>query len=409
MNMKNKWQEMETANVESLIRQAFNVCMETTKALDAGHLDYFLQTAKHYFAPETLGTVKPKVIVFGTDFPAEIVYALTKMPPYWVIGGNRAFHAASDEEVPRDTDPVTRAVLGQLLAMKQARDSALVIFPCASDAQRKVAYFLQQKGWNVVTVWIPAVKDEAAQRGFLSEMDHTIRTICRHVGRRYSVFALNRAVRYMNSIRSDMETFLKAAGQNETFLSGRERMAVLDTFFYSTDLEEWRQELRKLTESIPKGTKSAQPRALVIGSPIFFPNFKIPSLLSDAGVEICGTVDCRSGQYRCSLGTQVENGMESVAAYYFKHDSSSAFVQNEEWKRAVCQAVEETRPDGVIWHVLKGQIEYDFELNRCEAYLEEQDLPVIRLETDYQEQDVEQLRIRIEAFGELLTQKKKEK
>ena len=77
--------------------------------------------------------------------------------------------------------------------------------------------------------------------------------------------------------------------------------------------------------------------------------------------------------------------------------------------QAIRHYTEETKPDGILWHVLKGQIEYDFELNRCEKYFEEMALPVIRLETDYQYQDVEQLRIRIEAFGELLTQKKTEK
>ena len=34
------------------------------------------------------------------------------------------------------------------------------------------------------------------------------------------------------------------------------------------------------------------------------------------------------------------------------------------------------------------------------------DVPVFRLETDYNYQDVEQLRIRLEAFSEVLQQKK---
>ena len=151
------------------------------------------------------------------------------------------------------------------------------------------------------------------------------------------------------------------------------------------------------------------PRVLVIGSPIYFPNFKIPSLLSDAGVVICGNVDARSGQYEDASEHEQHIGLGVLSHYYFEHDSSSAFVWNHELMAAIRHYVEETRPDGIIWHVLKGQIEYDFELNRCEKFFEEQDLPVIRLETDYQYQDVEQLRIRIEAFSELLTQKKKEK
>ena len=57
-----------------------------------------------------------------------------------------------------------------------------------------------------------------------------------------------------------------------------------------------------------------------------------------------------------------------------------------------------------MYHVLKGQIEYDFELEQLEQLFDKQGIPVFRLETDYQYQDVEQLRIRMEAFSEMLTQ-----
>ncbi|MBQ7930287.1 MAG: 2-hydroxyacyl-CoA dehydratase, partial [Clostridia bacterium] len=361
------------------------------------------------FAPETLTAVKPRIIVFGTDFPVEIIHSLTGQPPYWVIGGNSAFTAASDEDVPRDTDPVTRAALGQLLVMEQAKESALVIVPCSSDAQRKTAYYLQRHGWKVVTVWIPAVKDDATHKGFLSELDHTIRTICCQVGKRYSWFALNRSSDYMNTIRSSIHSFLEAARANENNLPGFIRMAVLDSFFMTADLDEWHTRLKKLTATIPEGRKSENPRILLIGSPVYFPNFKIPSLLSDAGVEICGSIDSRSGQYEGASNHDSGKGIAALAHFYFEHDSSPAFVRNDSLMEAIRHYVEETTPDGIIWHVLKGQIEYDFELSRCEKYFEEMDLPVIRLETDYQYQDVEQLRIRIEAFSELLTQKKKEK
>jgi len=60
--------------------------------------------------------------------------------------------------------------------------------------------------------------------------------------------------------------------------------------------------------------------------------------------------------------------------------------------------------EGVVYHVLKGQIEQDFELSYYEKLLDKYQIPVFRLETDYQYQDVEQLRIRLEAFAEMLTQ-----
>lgn len=408
--MTNKIQNKQIANMEGQMQQAFHVCAQSAKELHSiPETEYFIKELKQYYLPESLLNTKPKVIVLGTNFPMEIIYALTGQPPYWIIGGNHAFNAISDEDVPRDTDPVTRSVLGQLLFMEQAKESALVIIPCSSDAQRKMAYYLQRHGWKVVTIWIPAVKDEATHKGFLSELDHTIRTICCHMGKRYSTFALNRSVQYMNTIRFDIHSFLDAARKNEQDIPGVVRMAVLDSFFMTSNLEDWHKHLKKLTAAISTGEISNHPRILLIGSPIYFPNFKIPSLLLDAGVEICGTIDARSGHYEGACEHKSKKGIAALAHYYFEHDSSSAFVWNQELMRAIRHYVEETKPDGIIWHILKGQIEYDFELNRCEKYFEEMNLPVLHLETDYQYQDVEQLRIRIEAFGELLTQKKTEK
>lgn len=410
IHMGKNYSQENNATVMGLIRQAFDVCEKSIENLECiPESEYFLNLAREYYSLERMMKCQPKVIVLGTDFPAEIVYSLIGRPPYWIIGGNNAFTALSDEDVPRDTDPVTRAALGQLIAMQQAKEAALVVVPCSSDAQRKTAYYLQKQGWKVVTVWIPAVKDASTHKGFLSEIDHTIRTICRHVGKRYSYRALNRAAEYLNGIRASVHAFLDAARENEKALPGAVRMAVLDSYFMAEDLDEWRRRLNMLTEAIGSGTRFEGPRVLLIGSPVYFPNDKIPSLLSSAGVEICGSIDSRTGQYENVFDHDLKRGIAGLAHYYFEHDSSSAFVWNHELMEAIRHYVEETQPDGIIWHVLKGQIEYDFELNRCEGYFEEMDLPVIRLETDYQYQDVEQLRIRIEAFSELLTQKKTEK
>ena len=70
-------------------------------------------------------------------------------------------------------------------------------------------------------------------------------------------------------------------------------------------------------------------------------------------------------------------------------------------KEQAMQAITNQYVEGVVFHILKGQIEYDFELSRLEPLFDRMDIPVFRLETDYQYQDVEQLRIRLEAFAEI--------
>ena len=49
---------------------------------------------------------------------------------------------------------------------------------------------------------------------------------------------------------------------------------------------------------------------------------------------------------------------------------------------------------------------YDYEYSILEEALSEMGIPIIRLESDYNEEDIEQLRIRIEAFIEMIKFKK---
>ena len=96
--------------------------------------------------------------------------------------------------------------------------------------------------------------------------------------------------------------------------------------------------------------------------------------------------------------------IRAIAAERYGQDASSAFVRNDALYRHVRSLMQGGDIEGVVYHVLKGQIEYDFELERFEELFAELGIPVFRLETDYQYQDVEQLRIRMEAFSEMLTQ-----
>ena len=64
--------------------------------------------------------------------------------------------------------------------------------------------------------------------------------------------------------------------------------------------------------------------------------------------------------------------------------------------------IKEHEIQGVVYHVLRGCLVYDYEYQIMEEEMGKLDVPIIRVESDYNEEDVEQLRIRIEAFIELI-------
>ena len=82
------------------------------------------------------------------------------------------------------------------------------------------------------------------------------------------------------------------------------------------------------------------------------------------------------------------------------------FTDNKRRVYRIMQMLKDYKVQGVIYHVLRGCLVYDYEYRLVEEELERLGIPVIRLESDYTDQDVEQLRIRIEAFVEMIKLKK---
>jgi benzoyl-CoA reductase/2-hydroxyglutaryl-CoA dehydratase subunit BcrC/BadD/HgdB len=82
--------------------------------------------------------------------------------------------------------------------------------------------------------------------------------------------------------------------------------------------------------------------------------------------------------------------------------SCPTFSSTTERRDRVLQLAEDYRVEGVIYHVLKGCHPFDIEMKTIESALQDRGIPMLKVETDYAPQDIEQLRTRIEAFTETL-------
>ena len=98
--------------------------------------------------------------------------------------------------------------------------------------------------------------------------------------------------------------------------------------------------------------------------------------------------------------------MRALAIRALRPCPCPTFADNSQRIYRLRQMVRDYRVEGVIYHVLRGCLVYDYEYRLVEEELEGMGIPVIRLESDYTDQDVEQLRIRSEAFVETIKLKK---
>lgn len=373
-------------------------------------LEYFFKITKEYFNDNEYQV--QKIIVLGTSIPEEIIYALKEVP-LWIIGGSLGTYNLADEFVPRDTDSVSQSILGFLKRKKlENPKDYTVIIPITCDSMRKLAYILE-KEVNVITVDFPTDKNqELSAKKWTSEMWKLGERLEVILKKNITRDSLKKAVKLVNDARYEMRRFRDLTRMNKAEISTTMSLFILNTYYYSKDISRWTQELKKINEFLESKVSSVNyniPKVLLIGSPIYFPNFKVPFLLNDIGLDIGDTVNVMTEKVNVdsnieNKGFLLRNYFNKVVLESYYSDCSSAYVDNSNLFEEVKKLQDEYNFDGVIYHVLKGQIEHDFELNRYESFFVDRNIPVFRLETDYKYQDIEQIRIRVEAFKEMLIQ-----
>lgn len=377
-------------------------------------LKYFFDTAYFWSNEKARRSHKPEVVILGTGIPEELVIAAGAQP-YWLTGGSFGSLAWSDDIVPRDTDPVSRSILGYIHQPCGADFSdSLFIIPLSSDSMRKIAFELKEEGRSIVTVDIPAQRDDkSAREKWHRQMLALTEAVAKHTGSRVTRSSVLLAAQRVSAARNALKVFLDVSRGRSDIITDSARLFIAGSYFLTDDLDSWAFRLENLTRRIyhisrqMPFVRNDRPGVLLMGSPVVFPNYKIPFLIADTGLEILDTADPSAVKNSLIYDAGVLHGSKSrlvktISSVSYMNDASPAFVTNLSMQRYVSGLLQKGDIEGVVYHVLKGQIEYDFELENYEKQFSAYGVPVFRLETDYQYQDVEQLRIRLEAFSEIL-------
>ena len=342
------------------------------------------------------------IVVIGSNIPEELVLVSGKMP-YWILGGSRVSSMWADDMVPRDTDPVSRSGLGYILSGFAGK--SLILIPLVSDSTRKLAYILKSRGFKVHPFHSPPVKDAQTLWEWRRQYEACRDAVSLHLKRPLTKRVLQKSQKQNFAAKKQMKDFMEAS---QDTLNGTGRMFILGSYYCTDNLPEWSAQLKCLTDRLRKEHKrqnGEKCKVLLLGSPVYFPNYKVPFLIEEAGLELFYQADYTTLSMQDDSGLEQMRG-EKEADIFYKNDSSPAYVKNNAMYERIEKLLTEKEIDGVVYHVLKGQIEYDFELGRFEELFEKLDIPVFRLETDYNYQDIEQLRIRLEAFSEILNQRR---
>lgn len=331
------------------------------------------------------------IAIFSTMIPEEVIRALD-LNPVWCLGGSLDVGENLSDCFPRDVDPVVLSSYGLFMHHKMP---AVIAFQ--NDSYRKLTWLLQEHEYEVYELDLPAIKGMA----FSDSMYHDsiVKLICnleKNTNSRLVPYKIYRSHSEIIKARRLMRKLLDEQSKKGMFSSFMVHF-LLSSYYCTKDLSEYVRNLELVLNEDRFGEESKISLGIV-GSPLFFPNNKIFNITQDLGVNIDFTYNENNmflSDYNLPHTEDPKLMISAIAAYYYNYNMIPHNITEDVYYKSKLSHL-----DGVIYHVLKGQISYDYDYLKLEESL---DIPVIRLETDYNKEDVEQMKIRLEAFVEMVS------
>lgn len=392
--------------------------------------DYFYEVMESVFVrndPERFlnpRSEKKKMIgVYCMMVPEELIYAVDAVPVRLCSGCFESSQTGQDC-VPRDGCPLVKSSMGFSMqgGLGVFDMCDVVIVPTTCDAKRKFAEELSAFK-EVWVIEVPHIKDaEFSRRMWMEQMFALKGKLEKYTSNGWSkkkITARKLESAVGNSAKAQWETrkLLSMRQRAAPVIWGREAVTVMNAYAYTT-VTDWSNAVADLNTRLAKKERSGEficsrerPRVFIAGSPSIFPNLKIPALVEEMGGIVVCDESCAGDRYLYdpvgSTEINLRDQLAAIASRYMAPCVCPSFAPNEDRLTMIRRSVGDFAVDGVLYHVLKGCVIYDFEVRRVEKALQEASVPLLRIETDYNPEDIEQLRTRIEAFMEMLKTKKK--
>ncbi len=231
-------------------------------------------------------------------------------------------------------------------------------------------------------------------------------------GRTITVDSLKKGIETVNLKRVAMHRLAKLRQATPAPISGLDALLINQVFFYDNP-ERFTGSVNKLCDELEMRIEKrigvvheTTPRIVISGCPMAVPNWKLPAIIENTGAVIVGEESCigeRGTQTLVSTdGQSIDALIENLVDRYFTIDCA-VFTPNPTRAEHTLQIARDAKADGVIHYTLQFCSPYQMEVFGLERIVENSGLPVLRIDTDYSQEDLGQLRTRVEAFIEQIS------
>jgi benzoyl-CoA reductase/2-hydroxyglutaryl-CoA dehydratase subunit BcrC/BadD/HgdB len=383
-------------------------------------MNYFYEIYKELYGNRTKELLNAKkqgkkiVGVFCNFVPLELIIAADAIPLRLCSGFQEPILPA-EEVLPRNFCPLIKSSYGFSMMDSPHFDIAdVLIIPTTCDGKKKLAEILADRKQTWV-IEVPHTQETPqARQLWLTEIKLLKSQLEKLTGKKITSKKLRAAIELVNRKRAAARRLYELRKGTPPPIWGRDAMLVTNLGLYD-DTARWTERVEALCDEIENRQGVCDisiPRIMLTGSPTVFPTWKIPVLTEESeGIIVMDDVCTGSKELWDPIETAHWNmtDMQIAIADKYLMNTCACFTPNMVRLNRVLQFTDEFHIDGVIYHVLQACHIYGMEQLRIEKALDKKNIPVLNIETDFSQEDVEQIRTRVEAFLEMVSIRKKAK
>jgi benzoyl-CoA reductase/2-hydroxyglutaryl-CoA dehydratase subunit BcrC/BadD/HgdB len=381
-----------------------------------GYFDFVMREVHGLRIRELVDARAAGQIVVGSFcvfVPEELVLAANGVNVGLCAGADFGTEQA-ERYLPRNTCALIKSFFGFSLekVCPYLESCDLVVGENTCDGKKKAYETFQGlvKG-EFVALDMPNCKSNEGRAVLAQSYRDLIDTLQRVSGRTITVDALRDGIETVNRKRAAMHRLARLRQASPAPISGLDALLANQVYFYD-DPTRFTASVSKLCDELEQRvtrgigvSTSTTPRLVISGCPMAVPNWKLPAIIESAGAVIVGEESCigeRGTQQLVSTdGDSVEALVENLVDRYLAIDCA-VFTPNLTRAEHAQQIARDAGADGIIHYALQFCTPYQMEAPVLERQVEAGGLPVLRVDTDYSQEDVGQLRTRVEAFLEQL-------
>ncbi len=345
--------------------------------------------------------------------PSELVVAAGAIP-VMLCGTSQNPIPAAEKVLPRNLCPLIKSSYGFAATdtCPYFHFADLLIAETTCDGKKKM-YELMGEMKPLHLMQLPQLQDDAALTYWTGEMKRLKSRLEKEFAVDITDEKLRDAIRLVNDERRSLKEFQDVCKHDPAPISGMDMLTVLHNRGFSIDkqaaidlVDRLTAELREMADTGISPFKPATPRILLSGVPVGIGSDKVARLIEECGGSVVCFESC--GGYK-KVDPIEENGdpLAAMADRYLQIPCS-CMSPNQGRFNLVEHLVREFHADGVVDLTWQGCHTYNIESYRLKKHVQETaDVPFLQIETDYSESDTEQLKVRIEAFLEMISRPKR--